>query len=219
MVARIIPKNYRNVTGRLASPKNRRLVGFESMLEKDFYLLLEFDINVETFEEQPVTLRYRGPDGQLHRYTPDVLIRYRRDAVGAESLPDALCEIKYRSDLREHWSEYKPRFKAAYRYARQRGWRFRLVTEREVRIPLLDHARFLRRYRHQPVDEWEVVHLLTTLGVLGTTDPQVLIRTCSNERNRQARLIPVLWHLVAQGRVGIDSGRPLSMCSPIWPIA
>ena len=66
MVARIIPKNYRNVTGRLASPKNRRLVGFESMLEKDFYLLLEFDINVETFEEQPVTLRYRGPDGQLH---------------------------------------------------------------------------------------------------------------------------------------------------------
>jgi len=43
MVARSIPKNYRNVTGRFASAKNQNLIGFESTLEKDFFLLLEFD--------------------------------------------------------------------------------------------------------------------------------------------------------------------------------
>lgn len=36
MVARSIPKNYRNVTGRFASAKNQNLIGFESTLEKDF---------------------------------------------------------------------------------------------------------------------------------------------------------------------------------------
>jgi hypothetical protein len=70
MVARVIPKNYRNVTGRLASSKNRCLIGFESTLEKDFYLLLEFDPQVETFEEQPVTITYDDSTGKRHRYTP-----------------------------------------------------------------------------------------------------------------------------------------------------
>jgi hypothetical protein len=52
MVARSIPKSYRNVTGRFASVKNRHPIGFESTLEKDFFLLLEFDRRVESFEEQ-----------------------------------------------------------------------------------------------------------------------------------------------------------------------
>jgi hypothetical protein len=215
MVARVIPKNYRTVTGRLASSKNRRLIGFESTLEKDFYLLLEFDTEVDTFEEQPVTITYADPTGKRHRYTPDVLIRYQRDA--SRDRPDALCEIKYRHDLREHWLEYKPRFKAAARYATQHGWRFRLVTERDVRTPRLHHARFLLHYRHQPVDAQDVQHVLSTLGARGATQPQTLMQACSCERDRQARLIPVLWYLVAHGQVAIDLSRPLSMHSTIWP--
>jgi len=217
MVARVIPKNYRNVTGRLASSKNRCLIGFESTLEKDFYLLLEFDPQVETFEEQPVTITYDDATGMRRRYTPDVLIRYRRDGSGRR--PDVLCEIKYHHDLRENWLEYKPRFTAASRYAQQRGWHFRLVTEQDVRTPQLNHARFLLRYRHQSVDAQDVRHVLRTLSGLGITQPKTLMQTCSCERDRQARLIPVLWHLVAHGRVGIDLRKPLSMCSAIWPMA
>jgi TnsA endonuclease N terminal len=216
MVARVIPKNYRNVTGRLASRKNRGLIGFESTLEKDFYLLLEFDPQVETFEEQPVTITYDDATGMRRRYTPDVLIRYWRHGTGGR--PDALCEIKYRQDLREHWMEYKPRFIAASRYARQRGWRFRLVTERDVRTLQLHHARFLLRYRHHPVDAQDVQHVLRTLSTLGRTQPTTLMQACSGERDRQARLIAVLWHLVAHGQVGIDCGKPLSMGSAIWPM-
>ncbi len=135
MVARTIPKNYRNVTGRLASGKNQRLVGFESTLEKDFLLLLELDREVSGFEEQPVTIRYRDLDGRLRRYTPDVLVHFRASMTMpalSETVPSLLCEVKYRDDLRQHWADYRPKFKVAWRYARQQGWRFRLITEREV---------------------------------------------------------------------------------------
>jgi hypothetical protein len=92
------------------------------------------------------------------------------------------------------------------------------VTERDVRTPQLNHARFLLRYRHQPVDAQDVRHVLSTLNALGTTQPKTLMQVCSCERDRQARLIPVLWHLVAHGQIGIDFRRPLNMCSSIWPM-
>lgn len=216
MVARTIPKNRRTVTGRLASTKNQRSVGFESMLEKDVYTLLEFDPKVDSFEEQPVTITYHDPDGKPHRYTPDVLIRYRRDV--AEALADALCEIKYRSDLREHWADYKPKFKAAHRYARQHGWRFQLVTEREVRTPLLNNARFLLRYRDPMIDVQDKGQILATLQTLSEATPRALIAACSDEHFRQAHLIQALWHLVARGQIGVELTAPLTMQSPLWSL-
>ena len=43
MPVRKIPKNYLGVTGAFASLKNGRMVGFESLLEKDLFVLLEYD--------------------------------------------------------------------------------------------------------------------------------------------------------------------------------
>ena len=212
MGARTIPKNYRNVTGKLASGKNRRLVGFESMLEKDFYLLLEFDPEVASYEEQPVTLSYGAAIGRQYRYTPDVLVHYQ-PATGVSS---ALCEVKYRSDLREHWTDYKAKFKAARRYARLRDWCFRLITEREVRTPRLDNARFLRHYRDQAVDVQDQALVFSTLQRLPEPTPETLMSACSGERCRQASLIPVLWHLVANHRIGAELNTPLTMQSPLW---
>jgi hypothetical protein len=51
MPVRIIPKNYRNLTGLVANTKAQRMTAFESTLEKDFLLLLDFDPAVGTYEE------------------------------------------------------------------------------------------------------------------------------------------------------------------------
>ena len=218
MVARLIPKSYRSVTGRLASTKNQAPVSFESTLEKDFYLLLEFDGQVESFEEQPLTLNYLSAEGQTRRYTPDVLIRYCSDQRGQQPLPPTLCEVKYRSDLRNHWTEYKPKFRAAKRYAKQQGWRFRLVTEREIRTPRLKTIRFLRRYRHIRVEEGDVCQLLTALHSQGETTPEALLAATGVDRRHQAYLITTLWHLVATEQIGIDFTQPLTMQSRLWLI-
>jgi len=175
MVARTIPKNYRNVTGRFASAKNPNSIGFESTLEKDFFLLLEFDRRVESFEEQPVTIAYCGLEGRVCHYTPDVLVRYRTALAGEPDWRPVLYEVKYRNDLREHGVEYRPKFKAARGYARDRGWRFRVVTEREIRTPRLSNIRFLLRYRRMRVDDQDRDALLATLRQQGPLKP---LRSC-----------------------------------------
>lgn len=219
MVARRIPKSYRSVTGRLASTKNHAAIGFESTLEKDFYLLLEFDRQVESFEEQPITLHYRSDEGQDHRYTPDVLIHYRPDPAGRSSLPPTLCEVKYRHDLSRHWPEYKPKFRAAWRYAQRQGWRFRIITEREIRTPRLTTIRFLLRYRHLQIDEMDLEPLLAMIPCRGEITPEtVLAAAAGGDRRRQAGLITALWHLVATERIGIDFTQPLTMHSRLWRI-
>lgn len=76
MPARKIPKNYLVVTGGFASTKNDRLMGFESLLEREYMLLLEHDDTVKSFEEQPVSIRVQR-ETRAGRYTPDILVRYR----------------------------------------------------------------------------------------------------------------------------------------------
>jgi hypothetical protein len=58
MPTRKIPNNYRSVTGMFASYKNNRAIGYESLLERDFFLFLEFDSEESTYEEQPFTTKY-----------------------------------------------------------------------------------------------------------------------------------------------------------------
>jgi hypothetical protein len=64
MPVRKIPKNYRGVTGLVASELNAKQTAFESTLERDFMLLVEFDPNVLSYEEQPVRIDYLSADGQ-----------------------------------------------------------------------------------------------------------------------------------------------------------
>ena len=54
MPVRKIPKNHLMVTGGYSSSKNTEIDAFESLLEKDYLLLLDFDESVRSFEVQPV---------------------------------------------------------------------------------------------------------------------------------------------------------------------
>lgn len=89
--------------------------------------LLEFDRDVESFEVQPVRLNWLDDRGKVRSYTPDALVCYR-----SWGQVPVLWEVKYRDDLRTNWLEYRPKFRAAVRYARERGWRFRLETGLEI---------------------------------------------------------------------------------------
>ena len=60
MAVRKIPKNHLFVTGGYSSRKSEEMDGFESLLEKDYLLLLDFDDTVESFEAQPVRILARS---------------------------------------------------------------------------------------------------------------------------------------------------------------
>ena len=219
MPARIVPKNYRNLTGLVYNSRTQSLSMFESTLERDYLLLLDFDPAVEYYEEQPVTIQYSDNAGRHRRYTPDVLVCYHSACVVSSIATPLLGEIKYREDLRQHWAKYKPKFKAARCYAKRRGWRFRLITEREIRTPYLNTIKFLRQYRDIPIDEKQLAQLLEVMARQQETDPARLLASITQDRWRQAELLPGLWKLVGLRQIGADLGQPLTMGSRLWSIA
>lgn len=78
MPARKIRKNHLTVTGSFASRKDGSVGSFESLLEKEYMVLLNFDDAVESFEEQSVNIPVLGvPRG----YTPDVLVHFHENGA------------------------------------------------------------------------------------------------------------------------------------------
>lgn len=187
--------------------------GHESSLERDLLLTLAFDRRVSRLLEQPFRLHYEL-DGKQHRYTPDIQVDFAHE--GQEW--SEVYEVKYRADLAENWKLYRPRFKAAVSHCRSNGWRFRILTEHEIRGPQIDNIRFLRRYRELPVQELHRAALLQNLSITGPTTPKTLLAATWYDQERRMAALSELWRLVAVGEIAIDLGVPLTMSSVIWGV-
>jgi len=210
---RKIPISTRSVTGTM--PGGER---YESSLERDLMYLLRFDINVAKFAAQPLTIQYLDGGGKEHKYTPDILIHHRKDIFPAKTLPIILGEVKYRDDLRQNFKEYRPKFRAAIHYAKEQGWQFRLLTEREIRTPYLENAKFLLSYKNPyPYPDGDQIFLvLDKLKELRETDVETLMVSIYRDKWNQAQLLPFIWHLIAIRRIGNDLSIPITMRSRIW---
>ena len=202
----------RSVTGTL--PDGSR---YESTLERDFMLLMQFDPAVDVYTPQPLTLQYRDMDGEKHRYTPDGLVEWRADRPVHDPRP-VLVEIKYREAFKGDWRRWRLVARAAREYALDRGWIFQIYTEREIRTPALENARFLlpylRRSSSVEVERW----VLDRLEDLVESSPRDLISTLYSDKWNQAALIPVMWKLLAERSIGFDITKTLTMQSPIWSL-
>lgn len=204
--------NHRSLTGRTATKGGSAV--FESTLENDWLILLDFDPDVTRICEQPFALSYRY-EGQSHRYTPDALAEYGKTPG---QLKTVVYEVKYREELEEKWQEFRPRFTAANRHCRANGWTFSILTEQEIRTPLLGNATFLRRYRKIPDHPLTRMHLLYTLQALGPTTPQALLAaTYASEESRMPAL-STLWSLIATRQIACDLQQTLTMRSCICAV-
>ena len=200
MPVRTIPRSYRNVTGRIAVAGSRS-VAFESPLERDFILISQFTPGFADIEEQPVAIRL--PNGR--RYTPDFLVTWARRQ------PD-LVEVKPADKVSAMADKLVP----AQDYAEERGWRFLVVTDLNIRTPRLSNARFLLPFRCHTPDNRIVARLLSivekagsgiTLGnLIGTVDGMP-----------RGLCLPALWHLVSTFRIAVDLDAPVTMASVAAP--
>lgn len=207
--ARKIRMSYRYVTGKVALGDGGAAT-YESTLERDWLQVLDFDPTVRSLQVQPFTLHYDFK-GQSRRYTPDVKVTFSDDSV-------VVFEVKPREVLLGEWANLRHRFWAAMRHCRHNGWRFKVVTERDIRTAFWNNATFLRRYRNLPPNPAVEQMLLNSLIALGETTPQSLLAAaywCSDNR---ASAIPYLWKLVGTHRVGMCLSVPLTMQSVIWPV-
>ncbi|KZN42650.1 heteromeric transposase endonuclease subunit TnsA [Pseudoalteromonas luteoviolacea] len=210
MPVRTIPKNYRNVTGIAAHSKADGQAMFESTLERDFISLLEFDKHISRFEVQPVKIICLNNEDKRRSYTPDVL-------AFRQGEKPTLYEVKYRSELKENWGKLRPKFRMAIKYAKENQWKFKIVTEKEIRTPYLESVKFLLPFIRQGAsEEADMALLVGNLKTLGRTTPTELLEKIYSDPWNQARLLPTLWYLIGTGQIGMNLNQKITMTQEIW---
>jgi hypothetical protein len=144
-----------NIIGRFPSLKLGRMVDFESLIERDFIFLLDFDREVESFSEQPLTIEYEA-NGQAWRYTPDFqVIRNGRYSL-VECKPEKLVQL----------AKNQRKIAAGQTWCAVRGWSYQLVTDTQLRMGYrLSNIKVLTqfaRYPLQPEIRNRIRHVLLT---------------------------------------------------------
>ena len=204
---------HMSLSGLFASEKNDSMVWFESNLEREFALSLEFHTLVESYLEQPVQVEYF--DGERVKvYTPDFLIHF----LESENIKPWLCEVKFKEDLKENLAKYKPKFKAAMELCKIEGWDFKLITEDYIRTPFLENAKFLHRYKFDYVDKGCYVQVMTAIQELRFTTPKDLMLYFKDAHfNVRGKCLYALWYAIKIGEINCDITLKLDMNSEIWP--
>ena len=190
-------------------------------MEHDFLTLLEYDERVERYDVQPITLRWVD-NGSQFIYTPDVFVKYTDYACTVNhSLTPTLYEVKPHNVLKENWNEFKPKFRKAMSWAKENGFRFKIITDKRIRTTLLDNAKFLLKFHCSSfpmtaIEKREELYVLRSLAKMGITSVKELLADMSEIKLRQAELIPWIWRLILEGKIDTDLNKPLNMISQIW---
>lgn len=133
------PKKYKG------NPSN---IIYRSSYELKLMTYLDKNQNVIEWASEEFFVPYKSPiDGHLHRYFPDFWVK-KRNAEGI--IETIVIEVKPRSQTippipQKHitknylyevktWGVNQAKWEAAHKYCSNKGWKFMLVTEKELGI-------------------------------------------------------------------------------------
>jgi hypothetical protein len=180
-------KGRREFAGWWWSATTGRHVGYESWLERDHVMLLDFDQDVVGIASQPFWLHWS--DGtRSRRHAPDYFVR-RVDGTGVV--------IDVRADGRIEAADEEA-FAATGEACAQVGWAFRRVGVPPV--VLLSNVRWLSRYRHPRCGQ--DIDVVDRLGEV-CQQPRPLFEAVAQVGDRLA-VLPVLFHLLWRQVLRVD---------------
>ncbi|AYJ80528.1 hypothetical protein AN286_10160 [Aliarcobacter cryaerophilus ATCC 43158] len=198
MPIRKIPKNYRSVTGTFPSYKNKRNIFYESLLERDFYLLLEFNYDVISYEEQPFRIYYQRSKS-TYRYTPDVLVHYNSEL----NLLPCVFEIKMSDEIKEKKVFFEEKFNQIEKYININDLDFRIFTELDIDKIYLENAMFLYRYKdlNNKTISKNILEKMKLFQEISVND---LLQHFSSNKFEQMEILPYIWQLIFLNKIVID---------------
>lgn len=121
MPVRKVSNRGGNIIGHFPSHKLGRMVAFESLLERDFIYLLDYEPDVERFSEQPLVIRYQYA-GKQCQYTPDFHVLYRGHNLLFECKPTQFLDDP----------DNRVKFEAARLWCQERRWVFDIATDEHL---------------------------------------------------------------------------------------
>lgn len=170
-------------------------VGYESWLERDRLILLDFDREISGICSQPFWLHWH--DGvRLRRHAPDYFVR-RTDGSG--------LVVDVRAGERVEAGDAAV-FATTAQACRPVGWSFtRVGTPGQV---LMANVRWLSRYRHPRCRNPDVVERLLEMP----GGPRGLFETAGRAEERLA-VLPTLYHLLWNGELSAMDLQQRLLCS------
>lgn len=153
-------------------------IGFESWLERDVAMMLDFDPEVVAFSSQPFWLAW-AKDGERRRHAPDYFARLA-DGTGVV--------IDVRPDDRIGPRDAEA-FAATGRACREVGWVFRRTAGPGV--VLAANVRWLAGYRHRRCHHGDVAGVL--MQVFAEPNP---LLAGAREAGDPLAVLPALYHLL-----------------------
>lgn len=210
MSTREIKKSHISVTGYFSSYKNKRLINFESKLEHDFYLLLEFDETVKSYIEQPFKVYYIYQD-KKRRYTPDTLVSYV-DGIQKVFEIKPIFKIQNDLELQEKIELQKQKIKE------EKNLELCIFTDANINKIYMDNIKIIYNFAFikenkeiQDKIRNELLKLNVSLAI-----KELLDRLTSNQSDR-LKYIPYLWNLVFNNLECVDFSKKITMASIINP--
>lgn len=185
-------KGQRHFPGRWWASTEERHVGYESWLERDHLMLLDFDPEIVAIASQPFWLFWTTAEGKARSHAPDY---FARKADGSGLVVD--CRPAERR---------KPRDVAAFEAAENAcelvGWHYRLVGVPDPVV--VTNVRWLAGYRHP---RHLVVEVAADLR-------EIFSRPCALMAGADAAgdpiaVLPVLFHLLWLHELLVDLSVPL----------
>lgn len=191
-------------------------IQYESTLERDFLIRKEFCLAVLDVVPQPCQISFTGKGGRTHLYTPDFLVYYRLGNTAYPEYPKpVLVEVKTEEDWRDYWREWLPKWKAAYRYAKEQGWEFHIHDESRIRDQALENIKFLERYKRMQFSIEESRWVLENVRQMGSAPVHYLLARHFMGMYR-AEGIAHIWHLLATRQLDCDISRSLNDFTELW---
>lgn len=235
---RRVRENPISVTARLSSQKMGGMVEAESLLEYDFYSILDFDPRVQKYGVQAAVIPWQDERGRKRKYHPDVLVQFNNRMADVLSRPLAteaakflptVYEVKPWQILKADWGELRPKFESARDALSPMGIRFRVITERQMHPVFLQNVRKLVEVKKQSHPKWtsaadpqtatDIAKMVRAGGQ--TLTPQLIMDqlglTKDSAWELRMRVIREIWTLVALCHLDADLIEPLSMSTPVWP--
>lgn len=203
---------YGSVSGYFAF-RGQDTIWFESTLERDLIQKLEFNDNVMQVACQPIEITYKTALGNLATYTPDFLVQFFETAL---QQPPLLIEVKPRERLKKDWTTLKPKLRAGFKYAKARGWDFKIYDEIRIRDPLLANIQFLKRYRNSNFQQDETIQILSRLDDFGAHSVNGLANSLFKADQKILQAIAHIWFLVERKYICCDLTQPLKPTTMIW---
>jgi hypothetical protein len=174
-------------------------VGFESWLERDHVMVMDFDPGITGIASQPFWLHWQDEDGRARRHAPDFFAR-RADDSGL------VVDVRPDDQIPAKDAEV---FRITAAACRQAGWEFRRAgtIDPVVRANL----RWLSRYRHQRCRREPMA-----AGLLEAFTPGQPLLAGAAQAGDPIAVLPVAYHLLWRRELACDLSVLLGSTSMAW---